>query len=181
MYALVFVLYFIPDKKVSSNQDPNNKESTSQQTSMSVFKLIWNLIRFIIIMSISVPLGGFFCLFYFTFYSLFAMLYYSNWDLWKLAATYKDMLMFIDNKKIPITGKPNPSFFETLILKFNEYVEYISDNFLIITLLITFIYGTTDVVNNVKNTTLRSVLLYLFVSFIFIVVMFLIYIIKLWN
>jgi hypothetical protein len=167
MFITVIVLFIIPSKK------DNNHGAT-----MTVLMIIWNIIRFLVTITISVPLGGFFCLFYFTFYSLFGMLYYSNWDVWKLAQTYKDMLMFIDNKKIGITGKPDPTFLELLILKVNEYLEYVSDNFLIIVILITFIYGLSDVASNIKDSALQSVLIFLFSFIILIVLTFLIYIIQ---
>jgi hypothetical protein len=199
MYAMVFFMYFIdfimsfmPPEESENSEESEEEESKSKKKGGTLgvvffaLKIIHGLfIRLILVMGISVPLGGILCLFYFVFYSIFAMLFYSNWDILRLKVVYKEMLKFIDNTKINIPKKINPktgeeehTFFETLILKVNEYVEYISDNFLLITFLITFIYGATDVANNVNNSNLRTILLFLFVSFIFIVVTFFFYLIK---
>jgi len=198
MYMIDFIMSFMPPEESENSDESDEKSKLAEMNktyskkggklSVAFFalKIIHGLfIRLILVMGISVPFGGILCLFYFVFYSIFAMLFYSNWDILRLKVIYKEMLKFIDNTKIdipkkfnPKTGKEEHTFFETLILKINEYVEYISDNFLIITFLITFIYGATDVANNVNNSNLRTILLFLFISFIFIVVTFLFYVIK---
>jgi hypothetical protein len=176
MYITVIIVFLIPDVKTSVSGGAEGTNSFS--TSTSVFKIIWNIVRFLIIISISLPLGGLFCFIYFVFYSLFAMLYYSNWDPWKVAEVFKEVLRFVDNKKIDITGKEDPSLFETILLKINQYMEYISDNLFILVFLLAFIYSLTDSLNKVKNNTLRSTLYFIDISFIFIIIIFLIYLIK---
>jgi hypothetical protein len=171
MYFTVIVLFFIPD---TSGFDAKKFNPTSFA---GVFNLIWNVIRFLIIISISVPIGGFFCLVYFVFYSLFAMLYYNQWNTTLVSGVFKEMLKFLDNAKISISQE-NPSFFEMFIKTFNDYIEYISDYFFIIVLLIAFIYSLTDSLKNITNSTLRGSLYFLDISIIFMILIFLIYIIK---
>lgn len=179
MYITVIIVFLIPDVKTSVSGGAEGTNSfSSSNASTSVFNIIWNIVRFLIIITISLPLGGLFCLIYFVFYSLFAMLYYSNWDPWKVAEVFKEVLRFIDNKKIDITGKENPSLFETILLKINQYMEYISDNLFIFVFLLAFIYSLTDSLNKVKSNTLRSTLYFIDISFIFIIIIFLIYLIK---
>jgi hypothetical protein len=171
MYFAVIIIFFIPD---TNGVDAKKFNPTSFA---GVFNLIWNVIRFLIIIAISVPIGGFFCLIYFVLYSLFAMLHYSNWNTTQVSEVFKKMLMFLDNKKITIPQE-NPSFFEMFIKTFNDYIEYISDYFFIIVLLIAFIYSLTDSLKNVTNSTLRSSLYFLDISIIFMILIFLIYSIK---
>lgn len=171
MYFTVIILFFIPDTPGFDAKKFNPTSFTG------VFNLIWNVIRFLIIISISVPIGGFFCLVYFVFYSLFAMLFYNQWNTTLVSGVFKEMLKFLDNAKISISQE-NPSFFEMFIKTFNDYVEYISDYFFIIVLLTAFIYSLTDSLKNVTNSTLRSSLYFLDISIIFMILIFLIYVIK---
>jgi len=175
MYITVIIIFFIPEVKPSLN---GGAEGSNGNASTTVFKIIWNFIRFLIIISISLPLGGFFCLLYFSFYSLYAMLYYYDWDVWKLSEMFKDVLSFIDNKKISIIETEDSSLFEMIIIKINQYLEYLSDNFFVIVFLIAFIYSLADSLKNITNNTLRSSLYFIDISFIFMIIIFLLYLIK---
>jgi hypothetical protein len=169
---------FMGRSNSSSSNNNNANSSISGQAATSVFNIIWNIIRFLIIITITVPLGGIFCLVYFVFYSIYAMLFYNGWDANIVAETFKEMMKFLDNTKIDLTKKPNPSLYETLILKFNEYIEFISDNFLILVILFTFIFTLKDVLKNVINIAMKNTLFYLDISFIFIILTTLMIIIK---
>ena len=105
------------------------------------------------------------------------MIYYYDRDFIKITNAFMDMLNFIDNKKEDDAPKPTDSTFQLFIKKFYEYLEYISDNFFIIVYLITFIFFLSDT-QNITNTTLRNALYFIDLSFIFIVITYLYYIIK---
>jgi hypothetical protein len=150
----------------------------SATTVTTVFKIIWDIIRFLIIVGISVPIGGFFCIFYFVFYSIYAMLFYSDWDLNKVSDVFKDMLKFIDDPNQKVKFDENPTFFQMLIKKLNQYLEYFSDNIFILAFLYGFVRCLTDTLKNVTNTTLKNTLYMLDLSFIFIILFFLMYLIK---
>jgi hypothetical protein len=124
----------------------------------SVLKIIWNCVRFLIIITISVPFGALFCVGYFIFYSLYAMIYYYDRDFTKIAAAFSDMLKFIDNKKETDIPRPSDSLFQLFVKKFYEYLEYISDNLFIIVYLITFIVFLTDSQKTITNSTMRNAL-----------------------
>jgi hypothetical protein len=147
---------------------------------MSVLKLIWNVIRFMIIITISVPLGGIFCGIYFIFYSLYAMFYYCNMDFNKTYEIFTDMLKFLDNHKVEFNknAAEEQTFFEQLMQRFNEYFEYMSDNFFILVYLFTFVYLITDTQKKITNTTLRNTLYITELSIIFSIVGYLIYVIR---
>ena len=159
------------------NSIPKNKAEAAMTGMALVFKFLWNLIRFLIIITISVPLGGFFCLLYFVVYSIYAMLFYYDRDIPKIQAVFRDMLFFIDNKKIEIP-KENPTFFQSFMKKFNEYIEYISDNFFIIVYLLAFISSLYNAQSNITNSYLRNALYVIDLTFIFSILGYLIYLIK---
>lgn len=144
----------------------------------SVLKIIWNIIRFLIVITISVPFGALFCVGYFIFYSLYAMIYYYDRDFTKILEAFTDMLKFIDNKKPEDKPTPTDTTFQLFIKKFYEYIEYISDNFFIIVYLITFLLILGDSQKNITNTTLRNAVYFLSLSFITIILFYLYYIIK---
>ena len=144
----------------------------------SVLKIIWNIIRFLIVITISVPFGALFCVGYFIFYSLYAMIYYYDRDFTKILEAFTDMLKFIDNKKPEDKPTPTDTTFQLFIKKLYEYIEYISDNFFIIVYLITFLLILSDSQKNITNTTLRNAVYFLSLSFITITLFYLYYIIK---
>jgi len=167
-------------KNNSGSSNNTASSSITGQAATTVFNIIWNVIRFLIIISITVPLGGFFCLVYFVFYSIYAMLFYNSWDAIVVAETFKEMMKFLDGAKIDLikNKKENPSFYEMLIIKFNEYIEFISDNFFILVIMFTFIFITKDTLKNIVNITMKNTLFYLDISFIFMILMALLIIIK---
>jgi hypothetical protein len=145
---------------------------------MSVGNILWNCIRFLFVITISVPVGAIFCAAYFIFYSLYAMVYYYDRDFTKIMAVFIDMLKFIDNKKEENNALPTDTTFQLFVKKFYEYLEYISDNFFIIVYLITFFILLGDSQKNISNNTFRNTLYFIDLSFIFIILGYLYYIIK---
>jgi hypothetical protein len=138
---------------------------TAKQAGTSVLKLLWNVIRFAIVFIISVPLGGILCVFYFIFYSLYAVIFYCNLDNNLMKETFVNVLKFIDNKKESDNPSETDTYFQKLVKKFYEYIEHISDNFVMIVYLITFIVFITDL-TSIKNTKFREVLYGLIGGFI---------------
>jgi hypothetical protein len=156
----------------------NLKTKSKADAAASVGKIIWNCIRFLFVITISVPVGAIFCAAYFVFYSLYAMVYYYDRDFTKIMAAFKDMLKFIDNKKEENNELPTDTTFQLCVKKFYEYLEYISDNFFIIVYLITFFILLGDSQKNITNNTFRNTLYMIDLSFIFIILAYLYYIIK---
>uniref|UniRef100_A0A6C0LC93 Uncharacterized protein n=1 Tax=viral metagenome TaxID=1070528 RepID=A0A6C0LC93_9ZZZZ len=161
-------------KEQLGNLKPKSKAAAAQ----SILKIIWNCIRFLIVITISVPFGAIFCAAYFVFYSLYAMVYYYDRDFTKIMAAFIDMLQFIDNKKEENNARPEDTTFQLCVKKFYEYLEYISDNFFIIVYLITFFILLGDSQKNISNNTFRNTLYFIDLSFIFIILSYLYYIIK---
>jgi len=162
----------------AKEQMGNLKPKSKADMGMSVLKIIWNCVRFLIIITISVPFGAIFCAAYFIFYSLYAMIYYYDRDFTKIMAAFTDMLKFIDNKKEENNALPTDTTFQLCVKKFYEYLEYISDNFFIIVYLITFFILLGDSQKNITNNTFRNTLYFIDLSFIFIFLAYLYYIIK---
>lgn len=156
----------------------NLKPKSKADMGMSILKIIWNCIRFLIVITISVPFGAIFCAAYFIFYSLYAMVYYYDRDFTKIMAAFIDMLKFIDNKKDENNARPEDTTFQLCVKKFYEYLEYISDNFFIIVYLITFFILLGDSQKNITNNTFRNTLYMIDLSFIFMILAYLYYIIK---
>jgi hypothetical protein len=156
----------------------NLKPKSKADMGMSVLKIIWNCVRFLVVITISVPFGAIFCAAYFVFYSLYAMVYYYDRDFTKIMAAFIDMLKFIDNKKEENNARPEDTTFQLCVKKFYEYLEYISDNFFIIVYLITFFILLGDSQKNISNNTFRNTLYMIDLSFIFIILAYLYYIIK---
>jgi len=138
---------------------------TAKQAGTSVLKILWNVIRFAIVFLISVPLAGILCVFYFILYSLYAIIFYCNLDNNLMKETFVNVLKFIDNKKESDNPSETDTYFQKLVKKFYEYIEHISDNFVMIVYLITFIVFITDL-TNIKNTKFREVLYGLIGGFI---------------
>jgi hypothetical protein len=156
----------------------NLKPKSKADLGMSVFKIIWNCIRFLFVITISVPFGAIFCAAYFIFYSLYAMVYYCNRDFTQIMVEFIEMLKFIDNKKPEDAPKEGDSTFQLFVKKLYEYMEYVSDNLFIIVYLITFIILLNDSQKNITNNTFRNTLYFIDLSFIFMILAYLYYIIK---
>jgi gas vesicle protein len=152
----------------------------ARKAATTVFNIIWNIIRFLIIITITVPLGGFFCLIYFVFYSIYAMLFYNSWDATKVSEKFKQMMIFLDNKKIDLITTPKDvhSLYELFVIKFNEYIEFMSDNFFMLLFLFTFILMMNDSLKHIVNNAMRNTVFYIDFSFIFMVFMSLLIVIK---
>jgi len=156
----------------------NAAPKSKADAAASVLKILWNCVRFLVVITISVPFGALFCVGYFIFYSLYAMLYYYDRDFTKIMSAFIEMLEFIDNKKPEDAPKPTDSTFQLFVKKLYEYMEYISDNFFIIVYLITFFILLGDSQKNITNNTLRNALYFIDLSFIFMILAYLYYIIK---
>jgi len=178
MYGTVFILFILSVVPKTYNSGNTDNSGNSSSSLLLILTGLWYMIRFMIIMAISVPLGGIFCSIYFVFYSLYAMLFYCNRDLTKVYDTFKDMLKYLDNKKVETVSEDAMTFFQLFMKKFNEYIEYISDNFFIMIYIITFIYALSDSQKNITNTTLKNAFYAIDLTVIFSLLGYLYYIIK---
>jgi hypothetical protein len=160
----------------------NAVPKTKKEAFFLVLKIIWAFLRFCIIISISVPVGGVMCGVYFVLYSLFGMLFYNDWDAVKVSEVFKTMLKFIDDTKVTLNLKEgqSPTFSQLFVQKLNQYFEYFSDQFFIILLFAIFINFLTDTAKNVSssNSTFKNILCFIDISAIVIIFMTLLYIIK---
>jgi len=160
----------------------NAVPKTKKEAFFLVLKIIWAFLRFCIIISISVPVGGVMCGVYFVLYSLFGMLFYNDWDAVKVSEVFKTMLKFIDDTKVTLNLKEgqSPTFSQLFIQKLNQYFEYFSDQFFIILLFAIFINFLTDTAKKVSssNSTFKNILCFIDISAIVIIFMTLLYVIK---
>jgi len=166
-----------------------------------VLSFIYYLIRFIVIMAISVPVGACLCGIYFIFYSLFgAMIYKYDWnnifktktgDIFKFLfdfSMYKNIDDYILKSKTPERAKyvdpENPTSYELLIDVLNyskqlfyAFVDVIFFKLNILTFIGTMLYSSYDFYNKLSTTTaLNTVPLNDFMSIVMIAIAFIIFI-----
>jgi hypothetical protein len=166
-----------------------------------VLSFIYYLIRFIVIMAISVPVGACLCGIYFIFYSLFgAMIYKYDWnnifktksgDIFKFLfdfSMYTNIDNYILKSKTPERAKyidpEKPTFYELLIDVLNyskqlfyAFIDVVFFKLNILTFIGTMLYSAYDFYNKLSSTTaLNTAPLNDFMSIVMIAIAFIIFI-----
>lgn len=156
MYLAVIILFFIPT---------NNLEDKISKLYNPLGNLLWNVIRFIVIMMISVPLGGFLCCVYFIFYSLFGMVFYSRSS---IVNDFKDMLSYAEDAKSDISETPcQPlEWYKKIFQLLNKFSDVIYNIIFFITAIILLIYASVDSQTNMISSTIKNTLLIINVTLI---------------
>jgi len=168
----------VPAAEVVDPDSTNQPQvSRSREAATTVFKIIWNICRFLVIVMISVPFAGLFCIIYFVIYSLFGIVICMGEDLniEVVSSEFEGMLKFIDYRK-PLPE--DPTFFQNVLMVFNVMLEFVSDHFFILVYLLVFIYLLTDSFYNIKNITLKNVSIGVDAGFILLTLFYLMYVLK---
>jgi len=124
-----------------------------------MYSFIIGTIRLIIILMVSVPLGGLFCMIYILFYSFFAIIHYSNWNFTDAYYMFKKISKYAEESKNSIhkgsNCKPN-TLFEHIMNFINIIFDYIYQYSYYIAVIYMLIFATWDYFVNINNSSLKT-------------------------
>jgi hypothetical protein len=166
MYIIVIIVFLLPKE-----MPPVFKLKTEDVVAMfrynPVWNIIYNIIRFIIIIMISVPVGATMCFVYLFAYSLFGIATYAGFD--KSMDELENMLKYIKESKGRIIETPcQPlSFWEKIMERINGFSDSLVNLSFFIAAIIILIYEMIQCIN-IKSTSVKNILLGINGSLIFI-------------
>jgi hypothetical protein len=155
------------------------KRDPKAQMATTILKILWDLIRFIVVIVVTIPIAGVFILIYVVFYSIYGILFYNGLKAENVAKIFKEMLIFIDKKDPdPVEKEEKPTFFGKIMLKVHEFQNFLFNNFYTINYLIAFVAFIIIFYYMIKNARLKMALIYFDASLILISLSYLYYIIR---
>jgi hypothetical protein len=143
-----------------------------------VLKFLWNAVRFLIVMFVTIPLAGIFLIIYFAFYSIYGMLFYNDMNASNVAKIFKDMMEYIDNEDKEEDDGKEKTFTAKVIIKAKELIYFLYNNFYTFNYLFVFLAFLGIFYFTITNTNLKTALMYIDGTFVFTTLIFLLYILK---